>query len=194
MDMQRVYCVSLRMPSNRKDMRIDPKYEIGSFGSTGCHSRNLLSEKGFKEGRIRRGDRLVFVQGNKVVFATPPIRRLEQVPHKKGKYNVPVWNPNWRTKASRPLKLKHSMKLDLSHARMLNPNINDLKKIGSHLRTYTKPIGNSHKFISDYEVFVKKQKAEYGDAIYVDHYCQTFCEDEQCEGCTWLTEAQNREE
>jgi hypothetical protein len=75
------------------------------------------------------------------------------------------------------LKLKHSMKLDLRHARMINPNIIDLKKISSHLRAYTKPIENSHKFISDYEAFVKKQKAEYGDEIYVEHYCQTFCED-----------------
>ena len=173
MDMQRVYCVSLRMPSNRKDKRPDPKYEIGNFGSTGCHSNNLLSDTGFREKRIRKGDRLVFVQSNKVVFITPPIRRLDRV----DKYNVTVWNPNWGSKASRPLKLRHSMKLDLSHARMINPNIMDLKKIGSHLRAYTKPIGNPHKFISDYEAFVKKQEAEYGDAIYVEHYCQTFCED-----------------
>ena len=177
------------MPCNRNDMRTDPIYEIGSFGSTGCHSDNLLSEKGRKEKRIRKGDKLVFVQGNKVVFITSPITRLDRF----GKYNVTIWNPNWRSKARRPLKLKHSMKLDLSHARMINPNIKNLKKISSHLRAYTKPIGSSHKFISDYEDFVKKQKAKYGDEIFVEHYCQTFCEDERCEGCTWLIKAQHRE-
>jgi hypothetical protein len=123
----------------------------------------------------------MFVQGDKVVFTAPPIIRLDRF----GEYCVPIWTPDWKSKAIRPLKLKYSMKLDLSHARMVNPKIKDLTDISSYLRAYTKPVRSIQRFISDYEVFVKEQKARYGDEIFVENYCQTFCEDDGCKRCPW---------
>jgi hypothetical protein len=188
--MPKVYCVYLRRPHNKRDKRTDPKYESGNFGSTGCHSDNLLSDAGQRQNRIQKGDRLMFVQGSKVVFITPPLARLDRTDG----YNVAVWNSRWESKERRPLKLKYGMKLDLDHFRMINPKIRNLKKISSYLRTYSQPIENSYRFLRYYESFLKKQEAEYGDKIHVEHYCQTFCENEECEGCTWLTEAKSREE
>jgi hypothetical protein len=185
---QRAYCVALRIPRNRKDRRTDPKYETGSFGSTGCHSNNLLSDEGRRRNRIQKGDRLVFVQGNKIVFITPPIRQI----NKTQGYNVAVWSPSWASKVGRPLKLKYSMPLELDHARMINSKIRDLKKVTSHLRAYSQPLKKPQKLVNDFEAFAKKQKDEFGDKIYVERYCQTFCEDERCAGCAWLMEAKRR--
>jgi hypothetical protein len=184
-----VFCVALRRPHNRTDKRPDPKYEKGSFGSTGCHSDNLLSDAGLRQSRIQKGDRLVFVQGNRVVFVTPLIIQIDRT----NGYNVAIWYSHWKLKEKRPLKLKHSMKLDLDHARMINPNIEDLKKISSHLRKFSQPISNPDRFVKDYEDFVQEQKAKFGDEIYAEHYCQTFCEDDRCEGCIRLIEAEFRE-
>lgn len=186
--MRRIYCVLLRKPYDGGDLRTDPIYEIGSFGSTGCHSKNLLSEKGCKEKRIQEGDMLVFIQNRRVVFITPPIIHTR----KYDNYNVVVWNPNWEVKEKRPLKLKFAMKLDLSHARMINPRIKDSKKISSHLRTYSKPIVNPHQLIRDFKAFVNQQKAKHGNAIFVERFCQTFCEDGKCEECDWLIKTQNK--
>lgn len=187
--MPKIFCVALRRPINRTDKRTDPKYEEGSFGSTGCHSDNLLSDVGLRQNRIQKGDRLVFIQGDRVVFATPAITRIDRI----NGYNVAVWDSHWKSKEKRPLKLKYSMTLDIDHARMINPNIMDLKKISSHLRKYSQPIGNPYRFAQDYEGFVKEQKAKHGDKIHAEHYCETFCEDERCQGCIWLTEAEHRE-
>src|SRR5690349_18822148 len=71
----RLYFVCLRRPSGYKDRRNDPFWEFGSFGSTGCHSRNLLHPV---RSTLRDNDRLVFVQGgdgeSRVIALTPPIK------------------------------------------------------------------------------------------------------------------------
>jgi hypothetical protein len=70
-----VYFVYLRQPGGLDDRRNDPFWEFGSFGRTGCHSKNLLHPKNC---RITDGDRLAFLQGGKreirVVGLTPTIR------------------------------------------------------------------------------------------------------------------------
>src|SRR5687767_7698431 len=70
----RVYFVYLRRPSRMDDRRNDPFWEFGSFGKTGCHSRNLLHPK---KSPLEDGDRLAFLQGGnqeiRVIGLTPPI-------------------------------------------------------------------------------------------------------------------------
>lgn len=72
----KVVIVHLRRPrlNNPKDSRKDPFWEFGSFGLTGCHSRNLMHPK---RARELNGIRLAFVQGGKdemrLVYLSPPI-------------------------------------------------------------------------------------------------------------------------
>jgi hypothetical protein len=51
----------LRRP-RKNDRRTDPFWELGSFGCSGCHGKNLLHPKNCQ---ISNGDRLAFVQGGK---------------------------------------------------------------------------------------------------------------------------------
>jgi hypothetical protein len=59
------------------DSRVDPFWEFGSFGCTGCHRRNLLNPK---RRHVGSGDRLAFVQGGPVgcrlLLITPPVKRI----------------------------------------------------------------------------------------------------------------------
>ena len=78
MKAQEVFIVVLRRPklSNPHEKREDPFWEFGSFGSTGCHRRNLLNPNEAKD-RLE-GARLAFAQGGregfKLVMLTPPVR------------------------------------------------------------------------------------------------------------------------
>jgi hypothetical protein len=69
-----VFVVMLRRP-RRSDPRSDPYYEFGSFGLTGCHSRNLLNPRKART-RLARA-RLAFVQGGnlgvRLICLTPPV-------------------------------------------------------------------------------------------------------------------------
>ncbi len=71
-----VFIVHLRRPrkSDPNETRSDPFWEFGSFGCTGCHSKNLLNKK--NAARLQ-GARLAFAQGGakgfRLVFLTPAI-------------------------------------------------------------------------------------------------------------------------
>lgn len=68
--------VMLRQPrlSSPLEMRSDPFWEFGSFGCTGCHSRNLLNPR---RAHLLEGARLGFVQGGagevRLVYITDPV-------------------------------------------------------------------------------------------------------------------------
>lgn len=69
---ERLILVHLRQPrSTPGESRTDPLYEFGSFGLTGCHRDNLLSDTSAS------GARLAFVQPGpgamRVVYVTPPV-------------------------------------------------------------------------------------------------------------------------
>lgn len=71
----RVIVVLLRRPSKAStERRDDPFWEMGSFGCTGCHSRNLMHPKRAHE---LNGSQLAFVQGGplgfRLVYVTPKI-------------------------------------------------------------------------------------------------------------------------
>jgi hypothetical protein len=72
----RVIMVMLRQPrSDRGESRTDPIWEVGSFGSTGCHTRNLMNPSKIEE---LNGARFAFVQGGpsglRLVHVTPPVK------------------------------------------------------------------------------------------------------------------------
>ncbi len=71
----KVIVVVLRRPSKAPtERRDDPFWEVGSFGCTGCHRRNLMNPKRAHE---LNGARLAFVQGGplgfRLVHVTPEI-------------------------------------------------------------------------------------------------------------------------
>ena len=77
----KVIIVVLRRPNqaNPNEMRTDPLWEFGSFGCTGCHTKNLINPLKI---HLLSGARLAFAQGEndgfKLVHLTPPI---EAIPH-----------------------------------------------------------------------------------------------------------------
>jgi hypothetical protein len=87
-----VYLVYLRRPGSPRDERHDPFWEFGSFGRTGCHSRNLMHPRC---SPLKSGDRLAFLQGGfqeiKLVGLTPPI----VVKRGSGKIDV-RWDDSYR--------------------------------------------------------------------------------------------------
>lgn len=75
-DRQEVVIAMLRQPrlDDPNEQRNDPFWEFGSFGVTGCHSRNLLNPRRAHE---LKGKRIAFAQGGpngfKLVYLTPPV-------------------------------------------------------------------------------------------------------------------------
>ena len=73
----KVVIAHLRQPriNDPTEMRSDPFWEFGSFGCTGCHSKNLMNPKRIQE---LSGVRLAFAQGGpdgfKLVMLTPPVK------------------------------------------------------------------------------------------------------------------------
>jgi len=77
--MLKVIIVHLRRPRSKStksdETRSDPFWEFGSFGITGCHSRNLMHSKNADK---LNGVRFAFAQGGKqgtrLIYMTPPVR------------------------------------------------------------------------------------------------------------------------
>jgi hypothetical protein len=88
----RVVVVHLRRPhlSNPKEMRSDPFWEFGSFGLTGCHSKNLMNPKKSLE---LNGVRFAFAQGGhlgmRLVYLSPPIKLTQH-----GSLCEAIWQPH----------------------------------------------------------------------------------------------------
>ncbi len=71
-----VILIHLRRPRT-EDRREDPFYEFGSFGCTGCHSKNLMKHEYLER---LNGARIGFVQGggdgHRLVLLTPPVQAV----------------------------------------------------------------------------------------------------------------------
>jgi hypothetical protein len=84
MSVPNVFIAILRQPwmHRPKEMRSDPFWEMGSFGITGCHRRNLLHPR--KATRLL-GGRIAFAQGGpagfRLVLLTPPVSAVNR--HKR---------------------------------------------------------------------------------------------------------------
>ena len=83
--------VVLRQPrtSDKNESRSDPFWEFGSFGTTGCHSYNLMNKR--NEDHVN-GSQFAFVQGGqdgvKLVLITPNI-----IANTKREFMEAVWGP-----------------------------------------------------------------------------------------------------
>src|SRR5438067_911392 len=84
-----VFIVCLREPGYKTDYREDPYWETGSFGCTGCHSRNLFNPSG---QHLHDGAQLAFAQGGpdgtKLLFVTPEINMRSA-----GQFVEAKWQP-----------------------------------------------------------------------------------------------------
>ena len=89
----RMVIVMLRQPkmNNAEESRSDPYWEFGSFGSTHCHSRNLMNPRRVSE---LDGSLFAFAQGGpngiRLVHVTPPIRMRIR---KNGTLAEATWTP-----------------------------------------------------------------------------------------------------
>jgi hypothetical protein len=87
--MSSVFVVCLREPGFKTDYREDPYWETGSFGCTGCHSRNLFNPTG---QHLHDGAQLAFAQGGpdgtKLLFVTPEIEMRSA-----GRFVEAKWQP-----------------------------------------------------------------------------------------------------
>ncbi len=88
----RIVFVMLRQPwlGDPNEMRTDPLWELGSFGCTRCHRKNLMNPKKLSE---HEGARFAFAQngrlGIKLVHVTPPVRMRHH-----GMFGEATWNPS----------------------------------------------------------------------------------------------------
>jgi hypothetical protein len=143
--MSNLFAAYLRRPHFRNDSRSDPYYVKGSFGSTGCHSKNLLHPV---KSKVRLGDRLCFIQGGnmgpRIVYVTPSVR-VKRVRVGRELRMVVFWDP------SPPLKYENALRLSRGLARALNPNMDNPELAHSHLRTFSRPAVNSELVLREYD-------------------------------------------
>lgn len=181
--MGNIYTIYLRQPSERfradwerYDCRIDPLYNKGCFGSTGCHSSNILNtkhEKRFKE----RIDRLCFMQGGskntKIQYITPPIRKVKKIRDRL----IIKWDSKWNEQNQRPLKYEYGLPLTTPLAQKLNEDVKKEKptdELYQHFRSRTEPVDKSDYLIMRYEDYKNRMYRKHGNGIFVNHNHETF--------------------
>ena len=139
----------LRRPYRKSDPRSDPHYFEGSFGSTGCHSANLLN---LNTCRIVDRDRLSFVQpgsrGPRIVYVTPGLTV------EKDDLIVVRWSP------SRPLTYENGLPLTLEIAGWLNPKAgtDDESMLFSHFRSFAHPARDATRVLARYDEWCSNRR------------------------------------
>jgi len=174
--MGNIYTIYLRRPSEKNDPRRDPLYNKGCFGSTGCHSKDLLrpeNEEMFKKG----SDRLCFMQGGsgntKIVFITPPLTHVVKLKDRL----IIKWDSRWSEKDQRPLKYEYGLRLTNSLARKLYgkiPEKKHVRELYQHFRKRIKPVDDPDYLLMEYRKYVSEMKRVHGDEIFVNHNHETF--------------------
>lgn len=193
----KLFFILLRQPHSSDDPRKDPKYKEGSFGSTGCHSDNIM-----RSGNIIKGDRLAFLQGGKdektnsttikIAFITPPINEVGTIHNNF----VVKWESNWANRENRPLKFEYQADLlekpnidkftkkEKEILKIINPNIlnadcnSKAQKITSCTRCLTKGVKldstKSSKFIDFYKTNIKSAKERDRRKIFAEKKSDTY--------------------
>lgn len=158
----RLYIVLLRRPGNSpNEMRSDPFWEFGSFGLTGCHNKNLLSEKNFE--KLNSG-RLAFVQGGnkgfKLLLITPPLKTKIL----NGKIEV-IWKPKRPFKYSNaPIVINNKLETDFQYLGKYYLNKcrpTPESKFASAFRSRTQALdpATAEKIMNDFDQLYRKSKA-----------------------------------
>jgi len=77
-----MFFILLRQPKSTEDPRHEPFWEFGSFGRTGCHSRNAMNPNP-KRRHIGPGNVVAFLQGGcseiRIVGVTPPLESVDTI-------------------------------------------------------------------------------------------------------------------
>ena len=168
-----VFIVHLRQPENRPDeKRSDPFWEFGSFGCTGCHSRNLMNPKNANQ---LEGKRLAFAQGGshgfRLVFLSPPISIINHGRHLEAKWDSEC-KPFKYT--SGPLIIDNHGNSDIP---LLKEEIKDVNrttwiaKFSSSFRGRSRPLSHkiAYEIIKVYEYFLSKD-----NEIFAQNYIETL--------------------
>ena len=173
---ENIYSIYLRRPKTKSDSRDDPFYDRGDFGSTGCHSKNILNPRyknKFKEGNAK----LCFMQGGsentKIVYITPSLSKVIE----KKDILILKWDSKWNEQNKHPLKYKYGLPLTNILARKLNKNVKKEKKekeVYQHFRTITKPICHPNFLLTEYKRYINKMKEKYGNEIFIKNNYETF--------------------
>ena len=174
--MGKIYSIYLRQSLKKSDPRIDPLYGQGCFGSTGCHSKNVLRLE--RKNMFRVGnDKLCFMQGGrkntKIVHITPSISEVTEVQDKL----IIKWDSKWNEQNQHPLKYEYGLPLTNSLARKLNKNIRKEKKVEElyqHFRSRAKPLDNPNCLLTEYKKHTNEMKETFGNAIFVKNNYETF--------------------
>ncbi len=171
----KVVIVHLRRPRNEKDKRNDPFWELGSFGLTGCHCRNLLHPNNAHQ---LIGMRLAFAQGGslgtRLVLLTPPITRVVIYSDR----TEALWSP-WKMPfrySAAPLLINNGGKTEFSKLkRLLRGGKRDtwVGQFGADFRTRKRPLTEevARQIIRHYERFRKSKGGRtaiapnYADAL-----------------------------
>ena len=178
-----IFFVHLRRPKNSRDQRDDPFYEVGSFGCTGCHSRNLLHPK---NAHKLKGARLAFVQGgthgSRLVLLTPSVTVVKMwLKYDKGKW-VPIREVKW--KKTDPLRYSHAPVLVSNDGHSHFPSVMKavrrahgpslVSSLSSLLRSRTGKLDETMAKEVDrvYKKWRRKAVARSGIA---SNYCDTMC-------------------
>jgi hypothetical protein len=141
--MDRIYIVFLRQPRKKdpNEMRSDPFWEFGSFGLTGCHSKNLMRPERKQE---LDGSRLAFFQGGpkeiKLIMLTPPIELMV-----RRRTCEALWDPLAKpiNYAFAPLVIDNQGNTDLPMIKDMVAKVNRgtwMGRIGSAFRTTCQPL------------------------------------------------------
>lgn len=203
-----IYTIYLRQPDNILDERTDPIYRMGCFGSTGCHSRNVLHPDKVDEFNIGK-DRLCFMQGGsentKILFITTPITEISGLDEGIDDRLIIKWDPRWGRMINRPLKYEYGLKLTTPFARRLNENVKKNKpeeELYQNFRSISESVDDPNYLMGRYgrylsNLILKRREAneafithnhetfEYKNEpnYYVEDYiswCSSGCPDEDC--------------
>jgi len=141
--MQKVIVVLLRQPHMNlpSEKRSDPFWEFGSFGTTGCHGRNLMHPK---NAAHVAGSRLAFVQGGKLgfrlVLLTPPVKFIAYADRSEVRWDDCVMPFRYQTA---PIVIDEQGFSDVPQIVSLIEKVNRngwLGRFASKFRTRTEPL------------------------------------------------------
>jgi hypothetical protein len=169
----KVVIVHLRRPNqnDKKEMRSDPFYKLGSFGCTGCHKKNLMNPKKIKE---LDGARLAFAQGGpegfKLIQLTPPVKSKKHKNHCELK-----WEPDgakFFKYKNAPLLIDNAGRSDfLFLKKILQKGKRPWKgQFSSNFRSRRRPLdpADAREIIKIYSRCVKTAKKEHFTRNYVE--------------------------
>jgi hypothetical protein len=187
----KVIIVHLRQPRMNcpDEMRSDPFWELGSFGITGCHKKNVMHPS--NAGQVSNA-RLAFAQGGpdgfKLVYLTPPVKIVMYTDRCEARWKYDRMPFRYD---SAPLLINNNGDTDVPSLRqhIKSANLNTwMRKFSSRFRARRYPVDASiaREIAKTYDILAASGKLElfareYEDALptrppKIDRDCQATYE------------------